>query len=373
MQARAIVAVPLIVFLIAPPPALAWMSGQAPVVRVDPQTETQTGAQTQSAVMPTDQQLRTFLAPIALYPDQLLAQICTAAEDPQQVLNVDQWLKQQGSLQGQSLTDAAQQQNFDPAFIALVNFPQVLGQMAEHISDYAAIGYAYKANQKQVQDAIQLLRSEAYASGALRTNQQQSVNVSTQNGQQVIVIQPANPEVVYVPEYNPEVVYVESGPSTGDVVAASLITFGAGIALGAWIGSSYPWGWGGWAWHWGYPPPPFHPPPPHWGPPGPGPGPHPGPGPGPHPGPGPQPGPGPHPGPQPGPRPGQGGGGTQFQPTRPGANGGGIQRPYSGYTPPSNMGGFHPGNGSATRMQQQRGNRSFHGFGGGGRRFGGRR
>lgn len=202
----------------------------------------------QAYAPPTPQQLDQLLAPVALYPDSLLAQITTASTNPQEILDVDNWLAQNPGLSGTALTDAAQQQGFDPAFIALVNFPTVLQMMAENIDDYAAIGQAVTANQAEVAASIQRLRAQAYASGALRSNQQQQVEVQQADGQTIYVIQPANPQVVYVPEYDPTVVY--TGPGTGAAVAASLITFGVGIGIGAWIASSHPWGWGGWGWNW---------------------------------------------------------------------------------------------------------------------------
>ena len=122
--------------------------------------------------------------------------------------------------------------------------------MAAHVDDYAALGAAFKANQASVMAAIQAFRQQAYASGALDSNEYQTVSVQQQNGTQVVIIQPANPQVVYVPQYQPAQVYV-AGPSTGDIVAASLISFGAGIAIGALIADSRPWGWGGWGWGWG--------------------------------------------------------------------------------------------------------------------------
>lgn len=200
--------------------------------------------------VPTGDQLDQLLAPIALYPDTLLAQICTASTDPQQIIDANTWLKQNGSLKGQPLIDAAQSQGFDPAFISLVTFPSVLDAMATHIDDYAAIGAAFKANQASVMSSIQRLRQQAYASGALDSNQYQNVSVEQQNGAQVVVIQPANPQVIYVPQYQPTQVYV-SAPSTGEVVAASLVSFGVGIAIGALINDSQPWGWHGWGWGWG--------------------------------------------------------------------------------------------------------------------------
>jgi Protein of unknown function (DUF3300) len=208
--------------------------------------------------VPQGDQLDQLVAPVALYPDQLLAQICAASTDPQQIADADKWLKQNKSLQGQALTDAAQKQGFDPAFISLVTFPQVLDMMAAHLDDYAALGAAFKADQKKVMASIQKLRQAAYASGALDTNEYQKVAVQQQGSTQVIVVQPANPQVVYVPQYQPQQVYTQpppaqaSGPSTGEQVAAGLLTFGAGIALGALIANNnQPYGWGGWGWGWG--------------------------------------------------------------------------------------------------------------------------
>ena len=198
---------------------------------------------------PTPQELDQLLAPIALYPDSLLAQITTASTNPQEILDVENWLQQNQNLSGAALTDAAQQQGFDPAFIALVTFPQVLQMMAENINDYAAIGEAFSANQDEVTASIQRLRAQAYASGALRSNPQQQVAVEQYNGQPVYAIQPANPQVVYIPQYDPTLVY--AGPGPGFAVGASLLTFGVGIGIGALLIGNRPWGWGGWGWNWG--------------------------------------------------------------------------------------------------------------------------
>jgi hypothetical protein len=208
------------------------------------------GGVSYAQTLPTEEQLNQLLAPIALYPDTLLAQICAASTDPQQLIDANNWVKQNANLQGQALTDAAQKQGFDPAFISLVTFPAVLDTMAIHIDDYAALGEAFKANQATVMSAIQALRQQAYVSGALDSNQYQQVSVEQQNGVQVVVIQPVNPQVIYVPQYQPQQVYV-SGPSQSDVVAASLLSFGAGVAIGALINSNQPWGWSAWGWGWG--------------------------------------------------------------------------------------------------------------------------
>ncbi len=127
------------------------------------------------APIPTAQQLDQLLAPIALYPDSLLAQITTASTNPQEILDVSNWLQQNQGLQGAALTNAAEEQGFDAAFIALVNFPDVLNMMAENIDDFAAIGQAFSADQGAVSASIQRLRAQAYAAGNLQSNQQQQV------------------------------------------------------------------------------------------------------------------------------------------------------------------------------------------------------
>src|ERR1700678_1738341 len=206
-------------------------------------------ARAQDSPPPTPEELDQLLAPVALYPDSLLAQITTASTNPQEILDVDNWLQQNSNLSGAALTDAAQAAGFDPAFIALVNFPQVVTMMAENIDDYTAIGVAFSADQASVTDSIQRLRAQAYASGALRTNEQAQVEVQQPTpGQTVYVIQPANPQVVYVPVYDPTVVYVRPA---GGVVATSFISFGVGIGIGALLVDNRPWGWGGWGWNWG--------------------------------------------------------------------------------------------------------------------------
>ena len=121
--------------------------------------------------IPTGDELKQLVAPFALFPDALVAQICAASTDPQQILDAHDWLQQNKHLQGQALTDAAQQHGFDPAFVSLVNFPTVLDMMSADINNYAALGDAFKANQQSVMSAIQSLRQDAYARGALDSNE----------------------------------------------------------------------------------------------------------------------------------------------------------------------------------------------------------
>jgi len=203
----------------------------------------------QATAAPTPEQLDQLLAPVALYPDALLSQITTASTNPQEILDVNAWLQANSGLTGTALTDAAEKQGFDPAFIALVSFPTAVAMMADHIDDYAAIGQAFSADQDAVTASIQRLRAQAYDAGALRTTEQQKVEVQQSAGQTIYVIQPASPTVVYVPQYDPTVVYVR--PAPGAVVATSMITFGVGIGIGALIVDNRPWGWGGWGWNWG--------------------------------------------------------------------------------------------------------------------------
>ena len=195
------------------------------------------------------EELDQLLAPVALYPDALLSQITTASTNPQEILDVNAWLQANPGLTGTALTDAAEKQGFDPAFIALVNFPQVLDMMAQHIDDYAAVGQAFSADQGSVTASIQRLRAQAYDSGALRTTEQQKVEVQQSPGQTIYVIQPANPTVVYVPQYDPTIVYVR--PAPGAVVATPVIGFYAGIGIGTLMVDNRSWGWGGWGWNWG--------------------------------------------------------------------------------------------------------------------------
>ncbi len=192
-----------------------------------------------------------LLAPIALYPDALVVQILSCAQSPYQVRQVDTWLKQQADLKGSALQQAAQQQGFDPSFVAIVLFPQVLDMMAGKIDWTTQLGQAFTSDRKGVFDSIQRLRAEAQAVGNLKSTPQQEVQTqTTSSGQQVIVIQPANPQVVYVPEYNPQVVYVQPAPSTvvvqdnSSAVAAGLIGFTAGVIVGAAASDDY-WGWHG--------------------------------------------------------------------------------------------------------------------------------
>ena len=192
-----------------------------------------------------------LMAPIALYPDALLMQVLAGAVNSQEILDAGNWLLENKSLQGTQIDDAAKKLGFSAATTALLHFPEVVDQMCTNLDWTKQVGAAFSADQAGVLASIQRLRAQAQQYGTLKSTPQQTVQTQTDNGKQVIVIQPANPQVVYVPQYNPQTVYVQqSGPSTGDVVAASMISFGVGMAVGAIFANNnnycYPrWGYGG--------------------------------------------------------------------------------------------------------------------------------
>ena len=154
------------------------------------------------------------------------------------------WLGQNSSLKGSSVQEAAQKAGFDPPFVALAVFPQVVDMMANKLDWTEQLGQAFVADGRSVYDSVQRLRKQAQAMGNLKsTPQQQVVTQNSSTGEPVIVVQPANPQVVYVPQYNPQVVYVQSAPpptsSSGDVAGAALVGFTAGVIVGAAASNSY--------------------------------------------------------------------------------------------------------------------------------------
>ncbi len=200
----------------------------------------------------TPAQIDALTSPIALYPDALVAQVLAASTYPNEVVEADQWLKDNSGLQGDALTQAVNNQPWDPSVKALTQFPSVLDNMANNLSWTSALGSAYYNQAQDVMNSVQRLRAQAQAAGNLKSNSQVTV---VQQAPQTIVIQPTNPQVVYVPTYNPTVIYgtpyYPPGYSTGALVATSIISFGVGIAVGAAISGG--WGWNSWGcgWHGG--------------------------------------------------------------------------------------------------------------------------
>ncbi len=197
----------------------------------------------------TQQELDQMLAPIALYPDALLAQVLVAATYPIEVVQADRWVKNNKNLRGDQLNAAMDKQSWDLSVKALVPFPQVLAMMSDKLDWTQRLGDAFLAQQADVMDTVQALRRKAKAQGNLAATSQQKVIVQDQ----VVVIEPADPQVVYVPYYNPAVVYgtwwYPAYPPfyyypPGAVIAAGAIGFAAGVA----VASAWNWGWGHWDW-----------------------------------------------------------------------------------------------------------------------------
>jgi hypothetical protein len=194
----------------------------------------------------SNDELDQLLSPIALYPDPLLAQVVPAATFFDQLQEANQLLG------GRSDDNVISNQSWDVSVKSVAHYPQVLQKMVQDSDWTIALGQAYVNQSTDVANSIQRLRAEARSAGSLVTTSQQQVIVEGE----VIRIVPAQPQVIYVPQYNPEVVYVDSGPSTGAVVAAAAISFGAGLAIGAWLNNDWDWfgrgiyyhGWVGGGW-----------------------------------------------------------------------------------------------------------------------------
>jgi hypothetical protein len=201
---------------------------------------------------PSQADLEQLVAPIALYPDALVAQILAGSTYPTQIVEADRWLQQNPNLQGDQLMAAVNNQPWDPSVKALTQFPSVLHNMSVNLSWTSSLGDAYYNFQQDVMNAVQSMRAKAQAAGNLKSNSQQTV---TTQGQTIVIV-PASPQVVYVPTYSPAVVYgapvaAYPGYSGWDIAAASILSFGVGVAVGAALrGPSYGWGWNSWGTNW---------------------------------------------------------------------------------------------------------------------------
>lgn len=207
-------------------------------------------------------QLDSLVAPIALYPDPILSQILVASTYPLEIVEAARWVKQNSGLTGQALINAAAKQPWDASVQAMVALPEVLNGLNTNIAWTTDLGNAFLAQQGDVMASVQRMRARASANGALRSTPQQTVTTTSENGQTYIQILPASTQVVYVPQYNPEAVWGSPAyypypsnyyPPYSGVLAASAISFGVGIAIGAlWAGGGWGWGWGGWGWNAGW-------------------------------------------------------------------------------------------------------------------------
>jgi hypothetical protein len=204
------------------------------------------------------QQLDDLVAPIALYPDPLLSQILVAATYPLEVVQAYQWMQRNPGITGAALTQAVQQQNWDPSIQALVVFPDVIKRLNDDVTWTTNLGNAFLAQQAQVMDAVQRLRVQAQQAGKLTSTPQEVVTTANQGGQPVVEIEPADPAVIYVPVYNPAwfwgpaLYYPYPGWFWPPMPGAGLFfSFGPGIGIGAYFGGGWG-GWGGWGWGFGW-------------------------------------------------------------------------------------------------------------------------
>ena len=149
------------------------------------------------------EELAQLLAPIALYPDELVSQILMASTYPLEVVQADRWAKSHKQSTGDVLAKQLEKEKWDPSVKSLVNFPTVLANMSEKLDVTTKIGDAFLAQQKDVMETIQELRKKAHEAGNLKTTKEQKVVVE----KETIIIKPADPQVVYVPTYSPTVVY----------------------------------------------------------------------------------------------------------------------------------------------------------------------
>jgi Protein of unknown function (DUF3300) len=241
--------------LCATPLVLVWSFATVPARAQDTTAPAQTQSQPRNGQTSSEAQIEQLVAPIALYPDSLLSQILMASTYPLEVVEAARWSRDNTGIKGQALEDAMQTQSWDPSVKALTAVPQTLEMMNDKLDWTQQLGDVFLAQQQDVLNAVQKLRAEAQAAGNLQSTPQQVVTTAPASAgaapgaQQPIVIEPVNPDVYYVPVYNPVVVYggwdyPAYQPfywSPPGFVASNIISFTAGVAVGAAI-------WGGCDW-----------------------------------------------------------------------------------------------------------------------------
>jgi hypothetical protein len=235
---------------------LLALCGSGPVWGQNPEPVAPSPEQTLTA-----EQLGDLVAPIALYPDPLLGQILVACTYPLEVVEAGQWLQKNPGLTGTALTEAAQQQNWDPSVQAMVVFPDVVKLLTADVTWTTNLGNAFLSQQSDVMASIQTMRQRAQQNGKLASSADETVTNTDQDGQPAIDIEPANPDMMYVPEYDPAWIWGPAlyypypawywpGPSI--VVGGLGFGFYPGINVGFFFGGGWG-GWGAWGWHpaWG--------------------------------------------------------------------------------------------------------------------------
>ena len=222
------------------------------------------GARAQDSAKPfTSEQLDQMLAPIALYPDALLAQVLMAATYPLEIVEAARWTQANPTLKGDAAVAAVKDKSWDVSVKSLVAFRQVLTMMSDKLEWTQKLGDAMIGQQKEVADSVQRLRARAQAAGNLKTTSQQKVTTqpAPSGGASAIIIEPASPEVIFVPYYNPAWAYgawpypayppyyypPPPAYGYGTALAAGMM-FGLGVAAGSAMFGGWHWGWSGNGW-----------------------------------------------------------------------------------------------------------------------------
>ncbi len=211
-------------------------------------------SQQEAAPLSADQ-LDSLVAPIALYPDPLLAQMLAASTYPLELVQLQQWLAKNKTLKDKALVDAVEKEPWDPSVQAMAVVPDALKRLTDDIQWATDLGNAFLAQQSEVMEAVQRMRAKAEGKGNLKSNEQMKVETKVVESKSVIVIEQSNPQVVYVPSYDPVVVYGAPAypyppiyyPPPGYYAAGMAISFGVGMMVGAAMNGGWGWGcgWGG--------------------------------------------------------------------------------------------------------------------------------
>ncbi len=234
--------------------ALVLVSGDSLANIASPQSAQVSSPQSQAPLIPPDQ-LDSLVAPIALYPDPLLAQTLAASTYPLELIQLQQWLAKNPGLKDKALADTVAKQTWDPSIQAMAALPDVVKRLADDIQWTTDLGNAFLAQQSGVMDAVQRMRKKAQDTGNLKSTEQQKIETKVIENKSVIVVEQANPQVIYVPSYDPYAVYGPPiypyppiyYPPAGYYAAGMAISFGVGLAMGAAWGGGWGWGcgWGG--------------------------------------------------------------------------------------------------------------------------------
>ena len=222
----------------------------AALVRAQEPAAAPTAATEENSIPP--EQLESLVAPIALYPDALLAQVLVASTYPLEIMQLQQWLTKNPDLEGDALADAVAEQPWDPSIQSMAAVPEALERLANDIQWTTELGNAFLAQQSDVMDAVQSMRQKAQGKGALESNEQQKVETQVVEEKTVIIVESADPEVIYVPSYNPTYVYPPPVYPYPPVyyppyyAGGAFVAFSVGVVWGAaiWGGSCCHCGWG---------------------------------------------------------------------------------------------------------------------------------